>query len=231
MKKTLLMLAVFLLAVPLLVWADPIVNNGSFEAQDFGFQTLGFGCQNVLVGWSAHCSADSIYPWGTKNSSYNANSPVDDGANDQQFVILGDFGTGGGSWIEQSVGGFTPGNTYSLNFWLASEEPGSNSTICVQVSMLSGTCAAGTIFSAPATPGNYWQAWEERSLTFIAAAGTEIIHFEGEPNPISLDTGLDDVSITSSSAAVPEPSSLLLLGSGLAGLAGVVRKKLAKTTR
>ena len=194
------------------------------DTQDFGFQTLGFGCGNVLVGWSAHCSPDNIYPWGTKNSSYDADSPNDDGPNDVQFVILGDFGTGGGSWIEQAVGGFTVGNAYTLNFSIASEEPGSNSHICAQVSTTSGTCANGTIFDAPATPGDFWQKWEEMSLNFVATNATMIIHFEGEPNAVSLDTGLDDVSI----AVVPEPSSLLLLGTGLAGIAGVVRKKLAR---
>jgi hypothetical protein len=47
----------------------------------------------------------------------------------------------------------------------------------------------------------------------------------GDPNYAN-DFAIDDPSFTYS-AATPEPSSLVLLGSGLLGLAGVIRRKLA----
>jgi len=40
--------------------------------------------------------------------------------------------------------------------------------------------------------------------------------------------GIDDVSFGNTNTTVPEPGSIFLFGTGLAGLAGVIRRKLAK---
>jgi hypothetical protein len=211
MSKTLIGAVLAILVVPTLALAGPIVNNGSFEADTFSTGgTLGLGCTNTLTGWVAHCSADSTYPWGTSNGSYG---PTPYG---NQWVILGDYG-GDGSWIEQAVSGFTVNTSYTLSFAIASEEPGGGgSTICV--SFTAGSCSTGTDFSAPLRGGNYWDTWGTDTLIFTATAGTMTIHFEGVPNAVALDVGLDNVQILGGTSSVPEPASLTLMAAGLVGL-------------
>lgn len=211
--------ALAILASPVAAVAAPTVANGSFEADTFSFGgTLGLGCGNTLTGWVAHCSADLTYPWGLPNSNTYSAGPTPYG---NQWIILGDFG-GDGSWVEQSVSGFTVGARYTLSFALASEfAGGTGSTICV--SFTAGDCSTGTDFNAPLRGANFWDTWGTDTLAFTATAGTMTIHFEGVPNDVSFDVGLDNVQILSA-GAVPEPASLALLGAGLAGV-GMIRRK------
>lgn len=59
------------------------------------------------------------------------------------------------------------------------------------------------------------------TVSGIASGSSTVLSFSGFNVPDS--TGLDDVSVV---ATVPEPSSLMLLGSGALGLIGVIRRKL-----
>jgi hypothetical protein len=222
--KTFQVLAVGIVSlfVPTAAFATPTVANGSFEADNFGFESLGLNCGGgTLTGWTTQCSADGTYPWGTSNSSGYGPTPYG-----KQWVIVGDYG-GDGSWIEQTDTGFTAGQTYQLNFALASEEPGTPGSH-VDVSFPSGSSTADQIFTAPARGGNFWDTWAMYSMPFVATSTDVTFRLEGVPNAIAYDAGIDNVSISGASTPVPEPFTLSLFGAGLAGAVALRRRKKAK---
>jgi hypothetical protein len=225
-NRTLLATAATLAVIgfPLAAGAAPTVANGSFEADTFSSGgTLGLGCGNTLTGWTAQCSPDNTYPWGLPNSNTYNGGPTPYG---NQWVILGDFGADG-SWVEQAVSGFTVGQSYSLSFAIASENPGgSGSTLCVTFAPgdAGDSCTTGSLFNAPLRGANYWDTWGTDSINFTATTSTMTIHFQGVPNAVSLDVGLDNVAISGGGSAIPEPFSLTMLGAGLAML-GLVRRR------
>lgn len=67
------------------------------------------------------------------------------------------------------------------------------------------------------------------TVSSINLAGVAINELDVTLNATSTTaTDIDNLVLTPVAGSTPEPSSLLLLGSGVAGLAGVVRRKLAK---
>jgi PEP-CTERM motif-containing protein len=66
--------------------------------------------------------------------------------------------------------------------------------------------------------------WEQFSLPFTATGLTTTIGFVNLDPSSDNSNGLDNVSLN----AVPEPTTLLLLGTGFAGLAFRLRRKAAR---
>jgi hypothetical protein len=66
--------------------------------------------------------------------------------------------------------------------------------------------------------------WVNKTVTFVASGPTSLQFTSTSDSPYG--PALDNVSVNEVTSQVPEPGSLMLLGSGLASLAGLVRRKL-----
>ncbi len=132
------------------------------------------------------------------------------GAQDGSFyAVLGPVGSDG--TLSQTLA-TTSGAHYTFSFWLnaVGDDPSDFSASWDGTSLFSQT--------DPNTGGN----WTLESFT-VTGTGSDTIQFSFRDDPAYI--ALDNVSVSQNSSTTPEPSSLLLLGSGLLGVGGVIRRK------
>ncbi len=127
------------------------------------------------------------------------------------YSVWGSIGSDGS--ISQTITD-TPGAQYTFSFWFASvgDDPSDFSAMWNSDTLLN--------LSDPNTGVNY----TEFSYT-VTGTGSDTITFNGRDDPAWM--ALDNISVTRVTTT-PEPSSLLLLGSGLLTVGGVIRRKLQK---
>ncbi len=217
------------------------VVNGGFE-QTLTKQSSEFGSQypsQQVTGWTSTGynfvflpgTADkagaagqygNVSLWGPGNGSANGLGASPNGGN--YLAMDGAFQQGP---LSQTLSGLTVGAATTVKFFFAgAQQYGFTGPTTEQFAVSLGNQTINTEILNNVNHG--FTGWRSESLTFTATNTTEVLSFlaigtpNGEP-PMSL---LDGVSVTDT--AVPEPSSLALLGTGLAGVSGLVRRRFKK---
>ncbi len=220
-------------------FASPILINGGFE-QATGNGQVSYN--TTVTGWSANGGYSFIYApgtadttgangvdgnvklWGPGTGVANGLTASPDGGN---FLALD--GAYKVAPLTQTINGLTPGQAVTISFYYAGAQQSGytgTTTEAFQVSL------GGQSFETPVlTDASHgFTGWKAQSFTFNPTAASETLSFlaQGTPGGEPPFTLLDSVSITNAAAVTPEPSALVLLGTGLAGMGGVIRKRFLK---
>ena len=171
--------------------------------------------QNLIQNGSFEAGGGSFNNW-TEGGNFEFTQVVSGafydytGAEDGSFyATMGPVGADG--TLSQTFSDHA-GAEYTISFWFASvgDDPSDFSVKWDNTTLLS--------LSNPATGSNWTQYTYEATGT-----GTDTLTFAFRDDPAYM--ALDNVSVTQQA---PEPGSLLLLGTGVLGLGGMVRRKLGR---
>lgn len=205
-----------LLLVPFQATSAPVVVNGGFEADVVSGEVSVAG--GGLMGWTVGPSGS--YPALVHEDGLHY-VPYGD-----QLILLGHY-FGGLGYIEQTISGFTPGQSYLLAFAIATSDSGCGGGCGdseIQVSFQNGSSTPAANFTAPPAGGPAgYSNWVEYSHSFVATGSDVTVRFAqfpiGTGGGVLGGTGLDHISITADAESTPEPPPGILLALGAAAAA------------
>ncbi len=152
-------------------------------------------------------------------------------APDNGVIVAADGDSTFAGTLSQTVSGLTVGHTYTLSFnWAGAQQTSYDGPTTEQWGVTFGGSTQNT--SIVDVPNHGFSGWQAASMTFTATSTSQMLTFAaiGTPNGAPPWLLLDGVSLTDTTA-VPEPSSLLILGIGTVGVLGVGLRRRFKTAQ
>ena len=203
-------------------------NNSSVGTPGYNFVVSGNSttASNGAYG-NVYGDSGTVSFWGVENGKSNGIGPSPDGGN---FLAMdGVYET---STISQVLTGLTAGLNTQVSFWYAGAQQSNRDGLNTEgftVSLFDGKTTQSQSTAMLQNDSHGFTGWQYATLNFTATNATETLSFlakgtpSGEP-PFSL---LDGVSVTQI-APTPEPSSFMLLGTGVLSAAGFIRRRYNK---
>ncbi len=195
-----------------------LISNGSFETPvvpTANFSNFNIG-STAITGWTVVGPQVSIV-----SGSFSQGGLSFPAENGNQWLDLTGDGANAVEGVEQVLA-TTIGQTYTVSFWVGNVVNvggifGTTSTVAVQINGTTIDTATNSMGTGLST-----QVWEQFTTSFVASSSSTILGFLNEDPSSDNSNGLDNIVVTAgASSATPEPSSLLLLGTGLLGLAAL----------